>query len=231
MASAQRRCWHIYPDPETMVERAAAAIVRAASQAIAERNEFHLVLAGGNTPRAVYEKLRGVGAEWRQWHIYFGDERCLPPQHPERNSKMAFDAWLSHVPIPAGQICPIPAELGPEDGARAYDKVIRSVAEFDMVLLGLGEDGHTASLFPGHDWGTDADAAAALPVRGAPKPPPERISLSAWRLSKSRQVLFLIAGASKAQAVRKWREGEPVPASSIKAAGGVDVLLEEAGFG
>jgi 6-phosphogluconolactonase len=222
--------WHIYPGAADLRERAAAAILRAGEQAIARRGAFRLVLAGGGTPRGIYARLREAGAAWDRWQVWFGDERCLPPRHPERNSRMAADAWLSHVPIPAEHIHPIPAELGPEAGAAAYSELLRGVEEFDLVLLGLGEDGHTASLFPGHDWGASAEAPAALAVHGASKPPPERVSLSAWRLSQARQVMFLAAGTEKREAVARWRAGAVLPAAAITPADGVDVLVDKAAF-
>jgi len=219
--------WSIYPSAEAVRQEAVALICRAADEAIARNGVFHLVLAGGTTPQAVYESLCEVSAEWAKWQIWFGDERCLPPDDPERNSLMARVAWLAHVPLPAAQIHAIPAERGAEAGAAAYAAALREVAEFDLVLLGLGEDGHTASLFPGQPWGA-ADAPAVLAVYDAPKPPAERISLSASRLSRARQVVFLVTGTSKYEAVKRWREGEAIPAAAIAPPDGVDVLLESA---
>jgi 6-phosphogluconolactonase len=141
---------------------------------------------------------------------------------------MARDAWLDGISIPAANIREIPAELGPEPGAAAYAKALHGAGDFDVVLLGLGEDGHTASLFPGHDWGTARDAPDTLAVTDAPKPPPERVSLSASRLSRAREVLFLVAGDSKRDAVEKWRAGADIPAREIRPPGGVDVLVEVA---
>jgi len=220
--------WHVYPSADAVRQKAVALICRAADEAIARNGVFHLVLAGGTTPQAVYQSLREVSAEWAQWQIWFGDERCLPAQDSGRNSLMVRLAWLAHVPLPAAQIHAIPAERGAEAGAAAYAAALREVAEFDLVLLGLGEDGHTASLFPGQSWGAAADAPAALAVHDAPKLPSERISLSASRLSQARQVVFLVTGSSKCEAVRRWREGENIPAAAIAPPDGVDVLLESA---
>lgn len=227
----QTRCWHLYPSAQELLERAEQAIVRIADQAIAAHGAFHIVLAGGNTPRALYQKLRGIKTEWHDWHIYFGDERCLPPEHAERNSLMAYETWLSHVEIPAAQIHPIPAELGPEQGAAAYAGILREVGKFDLVLLGLGEDGHTASLFPGHDWGVEADAPATLAVHDSPKPPPQRISLSAQRLGHAWQIMFLVTGVSKKNAVADWRNGVMIPAASIAPQHAVEVLIDGDAFG
>ena len=99
---------------------------------------------------------------------------------------------------------------------------------FDLVILGLGEDGHTASLFPSHEWGIAPDSPATLAVNDAPKPPPQRVSLSAHRLSQTRQLMYLVSGASKRQAVTDWRNDKDIPAASITPACGVDVYLEDA---
>lgn len=200
-------------------------ILAAADTAIRAGGQFRVVLAGGNTPRAAYQRLRDARADWGAWHIYFGDERCVPRDDPARNSRMAEQAWLDHVAIPALQRHPIPAELGALAAARAYGASLRSVAAFDLVLLGLGEDGHTASLFPGHDWGESRGSPAALAVLDAPKPPRERVSLSAARLSDTRDVLFMVSGASKREALAQWRAGAGIPARAITPAAGVDVLV------
>mgnify|MGYP005825832027 FL=1 len=133
---------------------------------------------------------------------------------------MAREAWLNHVPVPADQIHDIPAELGPVEGAKAYAETLKGVGDFDLVLLGLGEDGHTASLFPGHIWDDSVDA---FPVFNSPKPPAERISISARRLSQAREVIFLVTGAGKQEAVDNWRKGVTIPATVIRPEAGVDV--------
>jgi len=218
--------WHAEPDRETLARVAAASILAAAADAIRSRGRFLLVLAGGETPRAAYTRLAAARADWSAWHIYYGDERCLPADDPARNARMAGETWLDHVAIPAAQCHPIPAEQGAEPAARAYRETLRAVGAFDLVLLGLGEDGHTASLFPGHDGGVAPDAPDALAVVDAPKPPAERVSLSAARLSRARQVIVLVAGESKRDAVARWRAGATIPAAAITPAAGVDVLVE-----
>jgi 6-phosphogluconolactonase len=182
--------------------------------------------AGGKTPRSTYAALATLAADWSRWEILFGDERCVLPTHPWRNGKLATDAWLGRVPISPHRIHGIPAELGAAAAASAYAKVLRDIGEFDLVLLGLGEDGHTASLFPGHDWGSAPGAPDTLAVFYAPKPPPHRVSLSASRLGRSQAVLFLIEGESRRGVLTRWRENADIPAGSIKPTGGVDVLVE-----
>jgi len=224
-ASARGVRWLGVADVAELHRTACRYIIEAAERAIQQRGEFVIVLAGGNTPRGVYRLLRAESADWSRWSVYFGDERCLSPDDVERNSKMAADEWLDHVPIPKARVHPMRAELGATAAALAYADTLRGVGEFDLVLLGLGEDGHTASLFPNHDWGSAPDAPDVLAVFDSPKPPPQRVSLSAARLSRAREVLFLVAGESKCDAVARWRAGEQLPASAIRPATGVDVLL------
>jgi len=226
-ATTPQRCrWYAMGDRMAVQEAALGQILVAAEAAIGARGRFDLVLAGGETPRAVYRHLRLATADWARWHIYFGDERCLPAADPGRNSRMAREAWLDHVAIPAAQIHIIPAELGAAPAAEAYATTLQSVGDFDLVLLGLGADGHTASLFPGRDSGAAPGGADVLAIHDAPKAPPERVSLSAARLGRARQVLFLVAGDAKHSALAAWRIGNAIPACHIAPALGVDVLFE-----
>lgn len=210
--------WRVFPDPDELVAALADALLAEAAAAVAARGAFHLVLAGGSTPQALYRALaeRNVGdARWRLW---YGDERCLPADDPGRNSVMAESAWLAGSRIPLANRRAIPAERGAAEGAAAYASRLAGVPDFDVALLGVGEDGHTASLFPGHDWGTAPDSPDALAVADAPKPPPERVSLSAARLCRSRRVWFVITGGGKRHALRRWASGEPLPAAAVRGA-------------
>jgi len=218
--------WHSFTSLTSLENAATQTILDSAQHAIQQRGAFHLVLAGGNTPRQIYKKLRESQANWQRWHIYFGDERCLATNHPDRNSLMATEAWLSHVGIPRQQIHPIPAEFGAKIAAQRYVEMISSVKMFDLALLGLGEDGHTASLFPKDELGENPLAPATLAVFNAPKPPAERVSLSANRLSASHQILFLITGKNKATALQNWRDGIAIPAAAIRPENGVDIFVE-----
>ena len=225
---AQTVRWHVFPDDASLVANALARVTAAARDAVAQRGTFDIVLAGGNTPRKLYRALRNADADWSRWHVWFGDERCAPPDDPARNSRMARDEWLDHVAIPPRNVHPIPAESGAREAAALYARALRGVDTFDIVLLGLGEDGHTASLFPGHDWGVHADSPDSIAVFKAPKPPPERVSLSAQRLSRARHVLFLVEGAGKRDAVAAWQRGDAIPAASIAPEAGVDVVIDAA---
>lgn len=220
--------WKHFASIEALRHSVCDAIVNSANKAIAQRGKFSIVLAGGNTPRAVYRLLRDfdldAGVDWTKWHIYHGDERCLPSSHEDRNSLMVSQVWLQLVSIPANQVHDIPAELGPIAGAKAYAETLKNVGTFDMVLLGLGEDGHTASLFPNHVIDNSADA---VPVFNSPKPPSERITLSQKRLNDTQEVIFLVTGAGKQDAVDNWRKGVAIPATLIAPINGVDVYCYE----
>lgn len=195
----------ILASPEEVARTACELILMQAQTAIANKGLFHLVLAGGSTPTLCYHLLASAEADWPRWHIYFGDERCLPPTNPERNSQMAEEALLSRVNIPKNQIHPIPAELGAKNAAAHYSQTIAPALPFDLVLLGMGEDGHTASLFPGH---IHENAPLAVPVHDAPKSPPDRVSLNYSTLENCRQLLILVAGEGKQTAIQQWQRGD-----------------------
>jgi 6-phosphogluconolactonase len=216
--------WHPFAESGALRDEAQHRVIAAATKAIAQRGRFAIVLAGGSTPRALYRSLQQADTDWSRWHVYFGDERCVAADDPERNSVMAAATLLFHVPIPRIQIHDIPAEFGAAHATRNYSRTLRDAGEFDLVLLGLGEDGHVASLFPGRV--TDSAEADVIAVFDAPKPPPERVSLSAARLSRTRSALFLVEGESKREAVQRWRNGADIPAAKIRPPSGVDVLLE-----
>jgi 6-phosphogluconolactonase len=213
--------WQSFESQISFDQAALEKIVALAEPSIKTRGQFHIVLAGGSTPKNVYTLLKNIKTDWHKWQIYFGDERCLDSDHQDRNSTMAFEAWLNHIDIPVQNIHPIPAELGPVEGAHLYNQTLSQIGDFDLVLLGLGEDAHTASLFPGHNWDNNLDALA---VFDAPKPPPLRISLSPARLSQSKSVLFLVSGKEKQTAINKWKAGDLIPASTVTCNNGVDVF-------
>lgn len=217
--------WVEFPTVEELRDSVVKLITQSAQAAIQKQGRFDIVLAGGSTPKAVYEKLASLKADWPAWHIWFGDERCLAPDHADRNSCMAHETWLSKVPIPEMQIHPIPAEKGAEAAAELYSQALEGIS-FDLVLLGLGEDGHTASLFPGHAWDV-SPARAAIPVHGAPKPPSDRVSLSLSHLNLAKQVLFIVTGEGKRDAVQAWKAADAsLPVAAF--AGNVQVYLDSA---
>lgn len=223
--------WHVFETPREVLEALAAAVAEQAREALAARSRYLIVLAGGETPRKLYERLRELETDWSRWEIFFGDERCLPRGDPARNDAMASSAWLAQVAIPREQIHSIPAELGPDAGAEAYARVLAHVGRFDTTLLGVGEDGHTASLFPGRPSGAEVGSPDVLAVRGAPKPPPERVSLSARRLAAAAHVELLALGAGKRDALRRLRAGEHLPVAEIVPGTALGVWADAAAAG
>jgi 6-phosphogluconolactonase len=201
---------------EFTVLATAEEVAKAAADQIASAlraGSRSLVLAGGTTPRRCYEILAGLDVRWGRVAVLFGDERCVAPEHPDSNYRMAKEALLERV-TPA-TVYRIPAELGPDEGAREYARVVDSVMPLDFVLLGVGEDGHVASLFPGHPL-LDAKGLTAG-VHDSPKPPPERVTLTLEAIRGARQVLILATGSGKAEAVALARRAE-VPSGMIASA-------------
>ncbi len=201
----------VYADLDTLSEAVAQRIAAAARAAITARGVFRVALAGGDTPRRCYAYLRQLPVEWDRVHIYFGDERCLPSGDNQRNDSMAQDALLRHVFIPAINVHAMHAERGARLAAEDYTKVLEQ--PLDMVLLGMGEDGHTASLFPGNP--AETSMASVVPVFDAPKPPTERVSLGMNTLNAARETLFLVAGMSKREVLQRIAQGAVLPASRV----------------
>ena len=228
----------VYPDLESLSQAAAAFIVRQAEQAVAARGRFSLALSGGGTPRRTYELLAApplaARAPWDRFHVFWGDERCVPLDDPRSNARLAREAWLDQVPIPKNQIHPLDCARDQTAAAQRYDTELREFfagqpPRLDLVLLGLGDNGHTASLFPETPvleetarWA----AAVYLPDQGL-----YRVTLTAPFLNQARQVAFLVAGAGKAAVLREVLHGpyEPrrLPAQLIQPqSGGLLWLLD-----
>ena len=216
--------WFVKETAEEVAETAHDLILQAAKKTIKKNGTFKIVLASDITPENVYHLLAKEQCDWQHWHFYLGDERCLPEDHPERNSQMAFKTLLNEIDIPKGNIHFIPAERGAEKAARNYQAVIENALPFDMVLLGMGEDGHTASLFPEQQHPENELTHA---VYNAPKPPPERVSLSRKALSQNHNLIIIVTGESKQESVEKWRNGEALPVSSITSSGAICILFDK----
>ncbi len=202
-----------YDDIETLVSALADRVEQWLAEAVSERGEAHLVLAGGSTPKALHAELTTRKIAWSQVRIYFGDERCVPPEHEDSNYRAAWESLLSKVPTPEGNVNRMRGEDF-EAAVGPYGAVLP--ARFDVTLLGMGEDGHTASLFPGAD---SLDAGArVLYVDDSPKAPKERISLGLVALNTSRHVAFMVAGSAKADALAEvLHPGEhPLPAARVR---------------
>ena len=192
-------------DAEEAAARAAQVLAAALDAARAIHGAGHGALAGGSTPRRAYELLGPLLPDWADVHLWFGDERCVPPDDPDSNFRMVREA----LDAPGATIHRIRGELGAE-GAAADSSAELGDTTLDVALLGLGEDGHTASLFPNRP---ELQArGVAIPVHDAPKPPPDRVSLTLEKLNASRRIVLLVAGASKAEALARVLAG-PDPAT------------------
>lgn len=208
-----------HADADALADGAAARVQAAAREAVAARGRVVVALAGGGTPRALHARLVALGPDalpWPRTHVVFGDERCVPPDDPASNYGMARDTLLAHVPVPAAQVHRMEGERPPAEAARRYEDVLRTLAApddaapfVDLLLLGMGADGHTASLFPG----TPALAEGARWVVPAEAPPGttprQRLTLTVPALSRARTVLVLAAGAEKRDAIARARREPP----------------------
>ena len=204
------------PDPQALARQAAAYIAERIATVLTQRESCHLALAGGNTPRATYALLREMDLPWSRLHFWFGDERCLPAGDAQRNDTMVKEALLAGSPPPPAQLHGISAELGPEVAAQQYTQALSRIERLDIVLLGLGEDGHTASLFP--DNPALAMQSRAVPVHHAPKPPSQRVSLSMKSIRDAGERIVIAAGEDKREALTRILAGEKLPAATIGAA-------------
>lgn len=195
------------------VEDNAEAVARHAARLVAEAIQAGartLVLAGGSTPARCYQLLAEAPVSWGRVTILFGDERCVPPDHPDSNYLLARRSLLNRAQ-PA-TVHRVPGELGPEEAAAAYTRVVDALAPLDLILLGMGPDGHTASLFPDNP-ALQSDASVVA-VHGAPKPPPDRVSLGLRTLRTARRTVFLVTGSDKSEALARAARGE-VPAGLV----------------
>ncbi len=232
----------VYGDAKQLAGAAAELFVDAAAESSAARGRFRVALSGGSTPRRVYELLAAAGfsrrIDWDHVDVFWGDERYVAPDDPESNYRMTAEALLRHVPLPAASIHRVMTEISPPQAAAgAYEKTIRqafgepdSVPRFDLIYLGLGTNGHTASLFPHSPALREtsrlvlADLVAELKAW--------RISMSAALLNRGQTVAFMIAGAEKAQVLRDVllgpRDPERLPAQLIAPEGKLLWLVDEA---
>lgn len=202
------RTVQVVEDGEALAREGAARILAAAEKAIDERGRFTLALAGGNTPRAVYERLAREQANWEKWLFFWSDERCVPPDSPDSNYGMAHDALLARLPAAPAGVWRMAGEQEPAAAAQEYAEAVRGevapahpggLPTFDLLLLGLGDDGHTASLFP-HTAPLDERRRLVLP-NTSPNPPAQRLTFTAPLINAARAVLFLVSGAGKAGAL------------------------------
>lgn len=227
----------VLPDLPLLINRALELVLAEIYQAIAERGRCTLALAGGSTPKPLYEAIAGQDLPWDKLHLFWGDERYVPPDHPDSNFGMARQAWLEQVSFPPENLHPIPtAPADPIDAAQEYEQHLQeffqvSADEFprlDLILLGIGDDGHTASLFPY----TEALNVRDRGVTVGHKNQQPRITLTAPLINQARCVLFLVAGKSKgpalAQIMAPQGSDQEFPARLIQPQGKLFWLVDEA---
>ena len=217
-----RRDIFVCRDPEEVSQRAADLFVRLADEAVSSTGRFAVALSGGSTPRLLYALLAanefGQQVPWSRIHLFWGDERCVAPDHPESNYRMAREVLLDKAPIPAQNIHRMPAEL--DDYTRAsvaYEQTLREFFElaaeelpiFDLILLGMGEDGHTASLFPGTT--ALAENERLVASNYVEKLGTYRLTLTVPVINHAANVVFLVSGKSKASMLKEVLEGEHQP--------------------
>jgi 6-phosphogluconolactonase len=234
-----KRTLAIAQDAESTCKKGAQIICESAAEAIESGGRFTFVLAGGSTPKKLYEMLASPyfrnRVPWSKTQVFWGDERCVPPDHADSNFKMANDALISKVPIPANNIHRIPAEMeSPREAAKAYEQSIKSffgtsTFHFDLVLLGMGEDGHTASLFPGT--AALSERMHAVAANYVERLSSNRITLTLPALNSATRVMFLCVGQSKAAIVREiFRDDRPAdryPAQLVQPQMELTWLLDE----
>ena len=186
-----------FPDKEALIQGAVKHILEHATEAIKARGRFVIALSGGSTPRPVYEQLAEAETDWSKWVIVWGDERCVPPDDEASNYRMTKDAWLDKVNIPSEQIYRLQGEIDPIESAQAYEKALwhfgnGQLPRIDLALMGMGDDGHTASLFP-H---TDANYEQHRWVVGhhVEKLDSWRLTLTPVVFNRARQVTFFGVG-------------------------------------
>ena len=228
----------IFKDAVELSRAAADLFVTLAVQSIRERGRFLVALSGGSTPMALYRLLAREPIDWTRIHVFWGDERLVLPEDAENSYGQAREALLKHIPIPTENIHRVASELDPVAAARDYASILREFAappldwpRFDLVLLGLGEDGHTASLFPGSPVdATEPVIAVTAQYQGRPA---RRVTLTPPVFNAARQVIFLVTGANKAVTLKgvfsDYNSSEQIPAKRIQPADGqVTWLVDKA---
>jgi 6-phosphogluconolactonase len=220
-------------DPEAAARTTAERIAAAIAGARAARGVAHVSLAGGRTPARTYRVLPEHVSDWSDVHLWFGDERCVPLDDPDSNHALVAETLLAHQLVPAPHLHPVEGvDVSPNTAARDYERALRAAVpgdppRLDLALLGLGEDGHTASLFP-DDAVLDEQERLCVPVHGT-KPPFERVTLTLPLLRAARQVIVLAEGAGKAWAIGAMLAGPSsrVPASLLADAD-VELIVDRA---
>jgi 6-phosphogluconolactonase len=217
----------VLPDPGALAHEAARRFIALAREAAGSRGRFSVALSGGSTPVELYcllaEEPYRSQIPWEAVHLFWGDERCVPPDNPNSNYHLADETLVSRVPIPPENVRRVRGELEPASAARDYEQEIQDFfcgphARFDLILLGLGEDGHTASLFPDSPALVETERLVVAATAVYQDRPAQRVTLTLPVLNSARHVLFLVTGSAKAGAVQAVLEGadEQLPARQIQ---------------
>ncbi|MCG6937349.1 MAG: 6-phosphogluconolactonase [Gammaproteobacteria bacterium] len=206
--------FRIYKTPEMVARAAADYLFQKIKACVAEKGSCHVILPGGSTPARCLELLAEKALPWKNIHWYAGDERCYPVGHAERNDTMITAKLLSQHEQASCNFHPIPAELGPELAAENYASLIDATGGVDIAVLGMGEDGHTASLFPGNKALDDQRSVVA--VYNAPKAPAERVSIGLTTLRSAAECIVIATGANKAEALASVLNGALLPVGIIE---------------
>ena len=204
----------VYKSAELVAQAAADYLYHQIINCVKTNNHCHVVLPGGSTPARCLELLSNKSLPWKHIHWYPGDERCYPVGHVERNDSMITEKLFSHQKSAINNLHAIPAELGPEQGAEKYAALLDATGGIDIVVLGMGEDGHTASLFPGN--AALQNQQSAVPVYDAPKAPGERVSIGLNMLKNAGECIVFATGENKKEALQKIRQGEKLPVAMIE---------------
>lgn len=226
----------VLSDQASLVDRARELILEKIKSAITQRDQCTIALAGGSTPKPLYEKLAQASLPWDKIHIFWGDERYVGADHPDSNQKMAREAWLNQVPIPASNIHPMPTTgENPQADAAKHEQEIREffqcgaedIPRLDIILLGMGDDGHTASLFPQTEALTVRDRLITVGNKGDS----QRLTFTAPFINQARCVIFLVAGANKrpalAQVFASQGDEKQYPSRLIQPQGELWWLLDQ----
>ncbi|HTN22401.1 MAG TPA: 6-phosphogluconolactonase [Solirubrobacteraceae bacterium] len=200
----------VFADAEAVARHAADQVAWRIAEARKAGREVHIALAGGRTPQRAYELLADIEGSWSHVHLWLGDERCVPDDDPESNARMVRESLYANARAEPPVLHALPSPGQPEDAAWLYGlQLVEEIPDlvFDIVLLGMGPDGHTASLFPGFPQ-LACVAAPCVAVRDSPKPPPERVTLTLPVLCRARFTLLLATGAEKAEALARALRGD-----------------------
>lgn len=204
----------VYATAEAVAQAASDYLFEQIKNCVNKKGRCHVVLPGGSTPARCLELLAERSLPWQDIHWYPGDERCYPIGHAERNDTMIYSKLFSQQKNSSENFHPIPAELGPDQGAESYAALLDAIDGMDIVVLGMGEDGHTASLFPGNV--ALENTRSAVPVYDAPKAPDTRVSIGLNTFRNAGECIIIATGDNKREALQKLSQGETLPVGQVE---------------